>query len=236
MKELSIIIPVLNEQQKICRDIKRIEEFFRKEDIDGELIIVDDGSSDNTVKNAEKYRQDSDTVKIISLKKHTGKGAAVREGIRGSSGEYVMFTDAGECVPVEFIKKGLDILKRDECDILHGSRRLKDSVISESRGPVRKFYSTFFLVLIRLFSRSSRHLTDTQCGFKMYKGKIARELYSESSIDGFMFDIEIIKLAREKGFRIKELPLKWNIDKDSRLKPIRHLPAMIKELSKIKRK
>lgn len=234
--DLSIVIPAYEESDKISRDIKEAAAFLQKNHLTGEIIVVDDGSSDNTAESAKNTKIPSEIpLKVIRLDCNRGKGYAVRTGIMQTNGEYVIFADSGCCVPYENVLSGLKLLKGGECDIAHGSRKLKESQIQRRQGLYRRICSAFFHWFVIFIVKIPSELTDTQCGFKIYRGDIGRALYRRCTIDGFMFDVEIIMRAIKQGFRIKEFPIEWTCDRDSRLTPARSLWRIFSELLIIKR-
>ena len=128
--DISIVIPAFNESKKVGGDIKAASAFLESNDLTGEIIIADDGSSDDTAEAVKKTETPSAIpLKVERYQRHRGKGCAVRTGIKQTSGEYVMFADAGCCVPYENVLRGLELLKSGVCDIAHGSRKLPQSKI-----------------------------------------------------------------------------------------------------------
>jgi len=234
--DISIVIPALNESKKIARDVEMAAMFLDSNNFKGEIIVVDDGSTDGTCEVAKSIKAPPGiTLKVIRNKHHRGKGYAVRAGMKETSGEYVMFADSGYCVPYGNALLGLEMLKDGSCEIAHGSRKLIESDIQQKQPWRRRISSKLFKLLIKKLLQIPVDLTDTQCGFKIYKGDVARELYSQCISDGFMFDIEIILRAQKKGYRIKEFPIEWTCDIDSRLKLSRTPWPVISELRAIKR-
>jgi dolichyl-phosphate beta-glucosyltransferase len=197
---------------------------------------VDDGSDDDTLQMAERIA-DQVPVKVrpIRYEQHTGKGHAVRTGILASTGDFVMFADSGLCVPYEYTLKGLDIIKRNIAPIAHGSRKLPESIIPQKQPLMRRIVSKLIRWILILWVRVPARLTDTQCGFKIYRGNVARELYASSRMNGFLFDVEIIIKAIRKGYRIKEFPIKWRADLDSRLSVFGNAYGILVELMKLKK-
>ncbi|MBN1456298.1 MAG: glycosyltransferase, partial [Sedimentisphaerales bacterium] len=220
--DLSIIIPVLNESHKIAVDIRSAADFFARNELTGEIIIVDDGSTDGTAQTARETADNLSSnvpVKVIRSEKNRGKGFAVKQGVKESCGRYVAFVDCGCCVPYDYLLKGIEMIKneRSGIDIAHASRKLNESTIIEHQNLYRRTCSLMFKWLLVKVMKACGDFTDTQCGFKVYRGEIARQLYNMSVTDGFMFDIEIILRAQKKGFRIGEFPIEWTCDPDSRL-------------------
>ena len=232
MAELAIVIPVLNEQMKIAADIRLASAFLKEHAISGEIIIVDDGSTDGTLQIARRSSDDYKGVKVISSQQNRGKGYAVKTGIMASSGEYVMFIDSGSCVSYSDVLRGFELLKTDQCDIAHGSRRLALSRIKIPQPWTRRVTSRLFRFFARMLLGLPMSITDSQIGLKIYKGQIGRELYAQVKTPGFLFDIEVIAYASKKGLRIREFPIEWTCDLDSRLEVrsnfVRTVPEMLK--------
>jgi len=216
--KLSIIIPAYNEREKIGRDVKLAGEFLASNDLDGEIIVVDDGSNDDTSAQAKAADvKPPAELRLISCPDHHGKGYAVKMGMIASRGEYAMFADSGGCVPYDNALPGLEMLERGECDIAHASRKLAETVIKRGQPLHRRVFSKMFRFVAAMLMDIPRNLTDTQCGFKIYRGQVARHLYGECVSEGFMFDVEIISRARRAGYIITEFPIQWTCDPDSRL-------------------
>jgi glycosyltransferase involved in cell wall biosynthesis len=234
--DLSIVIPTFREAHKVQADVLAASRFLASHGLTGELIIADDGSPDATADRARAVPVPPGIdLRILDLP-HRGKGAAVREGIRASRGDYVMFADSGVCVPFEDVLPMLEALRAGDCDIAHGSRKLRASVIRHRQSLKRRLLSWLFRKATLLYLHLPRTLTDTQCGFKAYRGDIARELYTQAVTDGFMFDLEVLMRARRAGYRVKEFPVRWAWDPDSRLKPSAILGNTISDLRKLKKR
>ena len=234
--ELSIIIPAYDESKKISLDVTAAFKFLKDYHLTGEIIVVDDGSQDDTVVAAGKAGGTTRIpVNVIRYEKHKGKGFAIRTGIKASQGRYVMFADSGLCVPYENTHLGLEILKSGAYQIAHGSRKLKESTILRPQPLIRKVIGTVIRWVLIFWVKVPLKLTDTQCGFKIYHGDIARELYGHCKSDGFLFDVEVIIRALKQGYHIKEFPIEWTSDPDSRLSPIKNLWSTLLELVALKR-
>lgn len=232
---LSIIIPAYNESTKIGNDVRMLTEFIEQNNLQAEIIVVDDGSADNTAYVAKSVEIPSDiSLQVIRYEPNRGKGFAVRTGIESSKGDYVVFTDSGQCVPYDYILNGIKIIAAGEADIAHGSRKLKSSKVVKPHPWTRQLISKLFRLIFIVWLRIPAKLTDTQCGFKIYKGDVARKLYAECLIDGFLFDIEIIVRALKHGYRINEFPIEWTADLDSRLAPAKNTLNVLKGLITLK--
>jgi dolichyl-phosphate beta-glucosyltransferase len=236
MMDLSIVIPAYEESSKISRDINEAAAFLKSANYEGEIIVVDDGSNDGTCGIAESVKVPLGvTVRAIRYEQHHGKGYAVRMGIQQSKGDFVMFADSGNCVPYKDILRGKELIEKGECDIAHGSRKMSGCHIEKAQSLYRRICSKMFHLFAIFDMGIPAEFTDTQCGFKIYKGDVARHLYGEAFTDGFTFDIEIIMRAQREGYRIKEFPVDWTCDRDSRLSPTRSSGKVLSELMKIRR-
>jgi dolichyl-phosphate beta-glucosyltransferase len=145
-----------------------------------------------------------------------------------------MFADSGMTVPYDNALKGLRLLQEGICDLAHGSRELPGSVIVRDKDPDRKLLSALFRKITFSWLRIPGELTDTQCGFKLYRGDVARRLYASCETDGFLFDIEIILRALNEGLRIREFPIEWSCDRDSRLGLRRNAGEILRDLVRLK--
>jgi len=234
--DISIVIPVYNEREKIVGDIKAASDFIVNNNLKGEIIIVDDGSSDETAMFARNVPLNGvSNLKVIGYRSHKGKGYAVKKGILEAVSDYIMFIDSGSCVPFSNIMRGIKLIEDGICDISHGSRYLPESRIIRPKKWHRGMASYLFRRYTNLSVGNPFHLTDTQCGLKIYKKEIAHSLYHECKTYGSLFDIEIILRAYKNGYRIQEFPIEWTSDPDSRLSIFTTLFSIFPELREIKK-
>ena len=218
--QLSIIIPAYKEANKIERDIEAAAHFLKTQAQAAEIIVVDDGSPDETTAVVQSLQKDFPQLQVLRYESNRGKGYALRYGIIHSRGEKVMFADAGLCIPYEIALIALTMLDLKMCEIAHGSRRMRGSV-RQQQPLYRRIGSKVYSFVIHTLMGVPLYISDTQCGFKLYQGDIARQLYGEAFTDGFMIDIEIILRALASGYVILEFPVLWSNDADTRYDPIK---------------
>ncbi len=226
---MSIVIPVYNEAGKIGNDIQSVCGYFKK---DFELIVINDGSTDKTEQILNSYMKKISQLKVIHYAPNRGKGFAVKTGVLTARGEWILFADAGGCVPFSDVEQGLKLI-RAGADVAIGSRHLRDSMIKKPQRLYRQWGGTLFRKIVRtLFSIGD--IQDTQCGFKLFKHQAARSLFSTQKIEKFMFDLEWIQKAVYSGMDLKEFPVHWNSDGDSRFNPTSGALRTLLDLARIK--
>jgi len=232
--KLSIIIPAFKERQKIERDIEAAHVFLEGHGISGEIIVVDDGSPDDTAQIARGLQAKYPELRVVSYENNRGKGHAVAQGVAQASGEFIMFADAGLCVPYDIASIGMTMLELNMCDLAHGSRRMRGS-IRRAQPAYRRIGSQLFGFFIHAVMGIPQYVADTQCGFKLYRSAVAKELYRTLKTDGFMFDTEIILRALRARYRLLEFPVLWSNDADTRYDPINGTVRNLRELMRIRR-
>lgn len=230
---LSIVIPAYKEAHKITADVEAADAFLTKNGIGGEIILVDDGSPDATAQTARDLQRSYPTLRVVSYARNRGKGHAVAVGMAQARGTFVMFADAGLCVPYETAIIGLKMLELDMCDMAHGSRRMRGSIV-KAQPLYRRLGSKLFRLLVYTVVGVPSNISDSQCGFKIYRRAVAQHLFGEMVTDGFMFDIEVILRALKEGYRILEFPVLWSNDPDTRFNPGSGSLRNLKELAKIR--
>ena len=234
--DLSIVIPVYNVACKIRKDLTAASAYLSSRKMRGEIIVVNDGSTDGTAQEARSFSPaEGISLEILEHGEHTGKGYAVKSGIMKARGEVILFIDSGNCIPYDHIDRGLELLETGKCHIAQASRYHPESLILRPKRPFRRVSSFFFRRLIRCCFRLPGNLRDTQCGLKVYQNEAAHDLYASCMTDGFMFDVEIIVRAIKKSYVIEEFPVAWSSDPDSRLSPGRSLFNILGELARIRR-
>ena len=226
---LSLIIPAYNEESRIEKSLDSACTYLTKKDYKFEIIVVDDGSSDQTASVVKNYHNH---VSLLVQPHNMGKGAAVRRGMIESSGEIKIFTDADFSTPIHEIEKIIKGIS-DNYDICIGSRALDPSLIKEHQPFYREFMGKSFNKVVQLML--FKGIKDTQCGFKGFTNYAAGIIFPQARIDGFSFDVEILYLARTAGLTIHQVPVEWYNDERSRVNPVSDSIKMLLELFRIKR-
>ncbi len=230
---LSIIIPAYNEEKRIAASLDKIHAYFEGRNIKYEVILVDDGSVDGTVKVSRKSLLEAEgKLRILSNAKNRGKGFSVRTGILASKGEYVLFSDADLSTPIAEFDTLLDVMAQGY-DLVMASRSVKGSKLKVPQPWYRQTMGRIFNVFVKALFFSEYN--DTQCGFKLIKGEAAREIALEMKIDGFCFDVEMVYLAQKKGYRIKETGVVWENSPESKVTVLNSSLNMFMDLFRIKK-
>jgi dolichyl-phosphate beta-glucosyltransferase len=230
---LSIVIPAYNEETRLKTTLKRIYTYLNSKDYNYEVIVVDDGSKDKT----KDIVSDSSLSRVGRLRllqndKNRGKGFSVKRGILASQGDYILFSDADLSCPIEEFEKLFSYLK-SSYDIAIGSRSIKGTDVRVHQPFYREYMGKFFNILVQLFI--FKGIIDTQCGFKLFKANVAKDIASQIKINGFAFDVEMLYLAMNKGYKIKEVPVVWINSPISRVELFVDSFRMFGELLSIKR-
>jgi dolichyl-phosphate beta-glucosyltransferase len=215
-------VPAYNEQERLPLSLRKIGDYCRTRFDRFEIIVVDDGSTDQTAAVAESLG-----ARVIRLARNTGKGAAVRAGMLAAAGDYVLFSDADLSTPIEELEKMWPHLT-GAADVVIGSRDLPDSKIERHQNFLRETMGKTFNLFVRVVA--GLPYRDTQCGFKCYRRVAAQAIFQRTRIDGFAFDVETLVIARRQGQHVIELPVRWINAPDSKVQVLRHPAQMLAEL------
>jgi dolichyl-phosphate beta-glucosyltransferase len=226
--QVSVVIPAYNESANIERSLSAILYYLNHKNYDFEVIVVNDGSKDDTLELAKKFLPE---IKIIENPGNKGKGYTVKNGILNANKENILFLDADLATPIEEIEKALKYI--DDYPIVIGSRNLKDSVILTAQPFYRQLMGKTFALLARVIAGIK--VKDSQCGFKMMKREAAQKIFPKITINGWCFDVELLFLAQLKNYKIKEIPVRW-IDNaaTTKIKPFKSSLEMLRDLLKVR--
>jgi glycosyltransferase involved in cell wall biosynthesis len=209
IRSLSIVVPAYNEQTRLPETIRRIQEYLlHSEWIFNEIIIVDDGSTDSTVEVASVFVRENPNVRVLRNPGNRGKGYSVRHGMMEARGEWRLFTDADLSAPIEEIERLWAAMQRDGSEVAIGSRALDRSLIGVHQPGMRERAGRIFNAVMRRVV--GLRIADTQCGFKLFHGAAALAVFPRQTQERFGFDVEILFIAKKHGFKISEVPVRWN--------------------------
>ena len=230
--ELSIVVPAYDEAARIAVTLVKTLDYLARWHPKSELIVVDDGSKDDTRLVLQALASRDPRLNVIAHPQNRGKGAAVRTGVQASRGEYVLFMDADLATPIEELPKLIAYLENG-ADVVIGSRAAALD-IRRNQPLVREMMG-------RTFNRIIKGLLDipwgdTQCGFKLFRGDLARALFAEATIEGFAFDVEILLAAHERGCQIREVPVVWAHAPNSKVSMIRDSSRMLYDVMRLRRR
>ncbi len=210
---LSIIIPAHNEEHRLPATLERITAFLQLQPYTAEILVVENGSADQTLQIARTYAARFPTIRVLH-EPERGKGLAVRQGMLEARGEYRFMCDADLSMPIEEINRFLPPALTD-FDIAIASREAPGAV--RYNEPIyRHFIGRIYNNLIRIFALPSLH--DTQCGFKCFRAAVAETVFQPQTLTGMSFDVEVLFIARQMGYRIIEVPIPWYFNPDSRVR------------------
>jgi len=225
--EISIVIPAFNEALRLPTTLDRVQRYLATAGLTAEVIVVDDGSRDDTAEVVQRYAQRWPQLKLVAAERNAGKGAAVRLGMAAARGRYRVFSDADLSVPIDDMEKLLRPLHAG-AGVAIASRGLRDSQVELHQPWYRETMGKIFNRLVRIFVLGGVH--DTQCGFKAFTGEVADRVFPVLQTRGFGFDVELLYRAQHAGYKIVEVPTRWINSPQSRVHPIRHSAAMFLEL------
>jgi dolichyl-phosphate beta-glucosyltransferase len=210
----SLVIPAFNEVRSISETIHEAVAYFEARGLGYEILVSADGD-DGTRELVTDLAVTNSRVRAFGSVRRRGKGHGIRQAVRQAQGRIIGFTDADNKTPIDELEK-FEPWLRDGYEVVIGSRALRDSRIERRQPLYRQLGSRAF----GLFMHSViglRDIVDTQCGFKFFQGAVAKDLFARQTIDGYMFDVEILFLARQAGYQIVQVPVRWRDDGDSRL-------------------
>jgi len=232
MPKLSVVVPAYNEAERLPGTLQRMAAYLvtPAEWIPAEIVVVDDGSSDETAAAAERVLAPAGVVHRVERHPfNRGKGAAVRTGVALSRGARVLISDADLATPLEELGRLWPLC--DDRTVVVGSRAVDRRLIERRQPWYRDLMGRSFNLLVRILVGGGIH--DTQCGFKLFPGQLARHLARVQRLDGFAFDVELLARSRALGYETREIGVRWRHVEASRVSPLRHSLEMFRDLLRI---
>lgn len=229
---LSLIIPAYNEENRIGKTLEVFYDYMQKTFSEFEMIVVDDGSTDDTLLLLKKYQENMPCLKVLTYEKNRGKGGAVKFGVENAVGDYVFFTDADMPYGIENVEVAAEVFEKTGADVVLGKR---EQAKNGKKYPwYRTFFSKGFSLMVKIVLGIWEE--DTQCGFKGFKAESAKKIFSKGRLEGWGFDVEIFFLAKKYGMKIERICVELSHDKEgSKISVLRDSLNMFCELLKVRK-
>jgi len=229
---LSVVVPVFNEASEISGALENIIAYYKDKKYFHELIVVNDGSKDNTYGLAMDFASKHPGVRALSYELNSGKGRALRTGIETAEGSHILFFDIDLAVPLDMTEKFMDAFNDPAVDIVIGTRKSKEAVVLVHQPWYREFLGKGFSLLTNYILGTK--VTDVTCGFKCFKSDVAKKLFGKQKIERWGFDAEVLYLAQLAGCKVMEIPVIWQDSADSRVNLARDIVNSLVELITIR--
>ncbi len=231
---LSVVIPAYNEAARLGNTLRAVVDYLRQNSPDAEVIVVDDGSSDQTADLARECFADAASLRtsVISYKSNLGKGRAVRLGLLASRGDVALFSDADLSTPITEAPKLVEPIASGTFDVTFGSRALDRELIGVHQPWRREQGGRIFNLVVRL--ATGLPFWDTQCGFKAFRMSVCRPLVEAATVDRFGFDVELLYLAFRAGLNLKEVAVRWDHNEGSKVSVLSDSLKMLNEVGLIR--
>ncbi len=208
-RSISIVIPAYNEEKRLPVTLQRITNYLKRGGWKfSEVLVVDDGSRDATLRLAEKFAKRAPFVRVLRNPGNRGKGYSVRHGMLEAKGEWALFSDADLSSPIEELETLWKAAQEARAQVAIGSRALDRSLIGVHQPLFRESAGKLFNLAVRVIT--GLPFWDTQCGFKLFETRAAREIFRRQSLERFGFDVEVLFIARKLGYSSIEVPVRWS--------------------------
>jgi dolichyl-phosphate beta-glucosyltransferase len=228
---LAVVVPAYNEQDRIRPTLQRLNEYLGDQPYTWKVVVVNDGSRDSTSDVVTEFAQAHPGFGLLDSQPNRGKGFVVRKGMTEVEAEWLLFSDADLAAPIEEVEKLWAAVEKG-APIAIGSRPLRESRLEVRQPWYRELAGRAFNLAVQLFA--VKGIKDTQCGFKLFKKDVARDVFSRCKLDGFGFDFESLMIARDLGYEIAEVPIRWAHQEGSKVNMLRDGARMLVELVKLR--
>lgn len=230
IRKLTVVIPAYNEAERIGPTLDRVIAWLAEHVRDYEVVVVDDGSTDNTTEVVARRMLHSHRVRILRNPGNRGKGWSVRRGMLEGEGDHLLMTDADLSTPIEELRHLAPLIS--EHDVVIGSRATQGARILRHQPVYREWMGKVFNRMVQAVVLPG--ISDTQCGFKLFRQEVARDVFSRVTTPGFGFDVEALYVARRLGYTIAEVPVVWIDDPATRVNAVRDSARMAADLVRIR--
>jgi dolichyl-phosphate beta-glucosyltransferase len=228
--EISVVIPAYNEAAVIGQTVKQVAHYLHEQHLMYEVLVVDDGSMDETVKQVHEMLASLPSLRLIEAS-HRGKGAAVKQGVLAAQGRYVLVMDADLSTPIHEWQRCVPWLQNGH-EVVIGSRKMAGATVLKRQPPLREAMGKVFTWLTNRLLGT--RVTDITCGFKGFHREAAQRIFRLQRMEGWAFDAEILFLARRLGYRMKEVPVRWVNDESTKVRLVMDACRSLKELLAIR--
>jgi dolichyl-phosphate beta-glucosyltransferase len=215
---LSVVIPAFNEAARLPATLRDLRAFLDRDGRRAEVIVVDDGSTDDTSQVVRRHEAEDDRIRLIRLPQNRGKGYAVRTGVVNAAGRRVLFADADGATPFDELTR-LESQLSTGARIAIGSRAIPNRTTKVEARLYRRIAGRMFHAVVRLYA--IRGFVDTQCGFKVFDAPVAHDLFSRMRMTGYSFDVEVLLMALRAGYKVAEVPVNWVHQPGSKVRVVR---------------
>ena len=231
--KLSVIFPAYNEAKRIPKTLRFTYNYLKNQPYESEIVVVNDGSKDNTAEVVKSLAREIPIIRLIDNKDNKGKGGVVKQGMLEAKGEFRLFSDSDNSTSIEQIE-GMWPYFSQGFDVVIGSRNVKGAKLDPPQPFLRKVIFGGGFKLLRKIIVGLWNIQDTQCGFKCFSAKAAEDIFTKAQKDGFIFDVEVLLLAKKMGYKIKEMPVHWINDTQSKVK-LKHIFNMFFDMLKLRK-
>lgn len=224
---LSIIIPAYNEEKRLPRTLREMDKYLRNVKYSYEILVVNDGSKDRTAQVVREMENEIKNLVLLDNRVNQGKGGVVKDGMLKAKGEIRLFTDADDSTTIDHFEKMQPLFQKGY-DVVIGSRAVRGAFLDPPQPIMRRIPGKIGNLIIQILVLPG--IWDTQCGFKAFAAKAAQDVFSRAKITGWGFDVECLALARKMGFKIKEIPVHWVNDLNSRVGASAYLQVLVETI------
>ena len=225
--KLSVIIPAYNEEKRLPKTLESVISYLAKQTYQSEVLVVNDGSKDGTATIVRELAKNIPSLRLLDNQENHGKGFVVRQGMLAAKGEWRVFMDADNSTSIDHIHR-MWLEKDQGFEVIIGSRDIKGAVIPVPQSWLRRRLGDVFNLMVQVLSELWG-IWDTQCGFKGFSAKATQEIFSKATVNRWAFDVELLVIAKKHGYKVKEIPVTWINDANSKVK----LSGMINMLLEI---